>query len=58
MMQNCSQHDEDFVHETNISENLQDHHLMSRDSAKSSDEHLYPDPPVRDGDDWRIAPKK
>lgn len=60
MMQNCSQRDEDIASSTitNSADKLQDHPMMGRDSTQLSDHHLDPDPPVRDGDDWRTVPAK
>lgn len=60
IMQNCSQRDEDIATSTTEknADKLQDHPLIGRDSTQSSDHHLDPDPPVRDGDDWRTVPTK
>lgn len=35
-----------------------DHQVIRKDSAHSSQEIVDPDPPVRDGDNWRSKPKK
>lgn len=52
-MQNCIRQDEDSISAHNQSDHVQKALMMRRDSAKSSEQVLYPDPPVRDGDNWR-----
>ncbi|MCD9855765.1 hypothetical protein LUD75_13660 [Epilithonimonas sp. JDS] len=32
--------------------------IMKGDSVKTSEEIVDPDPPVRDGDNWRIVPNQ
>jgi hypothetical protein len=56
-LQNCTQRDEEITQDKTQFEQVKQLLRAEDDSTKSS-EHLYPDPPVKDGDDWRIAPKK
>lgn len=66
-MQNCIQRDEDIRDEDtkatiNVKDDLQSNLNMKSDSMKSdsikSDEGVIdPDPPVRDGDNWRLYNK-
>ena len=59
-IQNCAERDEKITptDKTVLISPEKDDHSMSKDSAKSADGHLYPDPPVRDGDNWRTVTKK
>lgn len=61
-LQNCTNRDEDTTTDFNQSEQLQETFMKSADSTKSSEETLNPDPdtdpPVRDGDNWRLNPRK
>lgn len=52
-MQNCSNRDEDTISNPGLSEDAQTTLMMRGDSTKSSEKNLDPDPPVRDGDNWR-----
>ncbi|WP_265427296.1 hypothetical protein [Chryseobacterium sp. YIM B08800] len=60
-MQNCSHRDEDMIPSNKLiknSERSADVFSMKQDSAKSTDliENPNPkDPPVRDGDNWRLT---
>lgn len=56
-LQNCTQRDKEITQNTTQFEQKKELHRAKGDSTKSS-EHLDPDPPVKDGDDWRTAPKK
>lgn len=55
-LQNCANRDEDLIHHGRSYEDLKIS-IMKKDSAKSSEEIVDPDPPVRDGDNWRIRNK-
>lgn len=59
-LQNCVNRDEDTTTDFNQSEQLQIVIMKSADSTNSSEETLDPDPdpPVRDGDNWRLIPRK
>lgn len=59
-LQNCANRDEDATTDFIQSEQLDKAFMKSADSANSSEETLYPDPdpPVRDGDNWRLIPRK
>lgn len=61
-IQNCAERDDEMasITETPVDNSERDDQLMSKDSTDSSDSdsHLYPDPPVRDGDNWRMPQKK
>lgn len=52
-LQNCANRDEDLIQEDNSFDGVK-MSIMKKDSAKSSEEIIDPDPPVRDGDNWRI----
>lgn len=54
-LQNCSNRDLEIL-DLNESDDIQKKQVMRKDSAKSSEEIVDPDPPVRDGDNWRIKP--
>lgn len=56
-LQNCTQRDEEITQLQTHFEREQEPISAKGDSTESSG-HVYPDPPVKDGDDWRIAPKK
>jgi hypothetical protein len=53
-LQNCTNRDEDLMRNDSSYEEIK-MSIMKRDSAKSSEETIVPDPPVRDGDNWRIV---
>ncbi len=55
-LQNCANRDEDLIREDSSHEYLKIS-IMKKDSARSSEEIVDPDPPVRDGDNWRYQPK-
>ncbi|MFC4163373.1 hypothetical protein ACFOWU_06905 [Epilithonimonas zeae] len=55
-LQNCSNRDLEIL-DLNESDDIQKNQVMRKDSAKSSEEIVDPDPPVRDGDNWRITHK-
>lgn len=55
-MQSCTHRDEDLISEKNLKENIKSNVQMRSDSAKSSEQIVDPDPPVRDGDNWRHRP--
>ncbi|MGX9987151.1 hypothetical protein [Soonwooa purpurea] len=63
-LQNCANLDEDITPDFDQSEQLQKAFMKSSDSTKSSEETLDldpdpdTDPPVRDGDNWRLIPRK
>lgn len=52
-MQSCIHRDEDLISEKNLKEEIKSNLQMRSDSAKSSEQIIDPDPPVRDGDNWR-----
>ncbi|MDR6919995.1 hypothetical protein [Chryseobacterium sp. 2987] len=52
-LQNCANRDEDLIQDDNSFDEVK-MSIMKKDSAKSSEEIIDPDPPVRDGDNWRI----
>lgn len=55
-LQNCANRDEDLIRDDGSYEELKIS-MIKKDSAKSSEEIVDPDPPVRDGDNWRITNK-
>lgn len=55
-LQNCANRDEDIIRDGRSYEDLKIS-IMKKDSARSSEEIVDPDPPVRDGDNWRITNK-
>lgn len=58
-LQNCANRDEDIALDSHQSDEIQKILMKSQDSAKSSEQIIdLDDPPVRDGDNWRINPKK
>ena len=54
-LQNCSNRDEN-ISDLNQSDEIHKNQVMRKDSTKSSEEIVDPDPPVRDGDNWLIQP--
>lgn len=58
-MQNCVQRDEDIISDNNPSDITSNSMMMRQDSARSSEilDPDPPDPPVRDGDNWRLVQK-
>ncbi|WP_333853006.1 hypothetical protein [Epilithonimonas sp.] len=56
-LQNCVQRDEDTIANNNVQDEVKNNLQMRSDSTKSSEEIVDPDPPVRDGDNWRYQPK-
>lgn len=56
-LQNCAERDEDIISTKNEKFELRNNLQMKSDSAKSAEEIVDPDPPVRDGDNWRISNK-
>ncbi|MFY1047504.1 hypothetical protein [Chryseobacterium sp. GP-SGM7] len=57
-LQNCAERDEDIISTNNEKLEIRSDAYMKSDSAKSAEEILDPDPPVRDGDNWRTINKK
>ncbi|SMP12343.1 MULTISPECIES: hypothetical protein [Chryseobacterium] len=57
-MQNCTHRDEEINVRDDRSDQIEKTMMMKGDSAKTSEEIVDPDPPVRDGDNWRLVPKK
>ncbi|MXS71591.1 hypothetical protein GSF70_10215 [Flavobacteriaceae bacterium W22] len=59
-LQNCINREEDIVSDSDPLTEIEKEMMMRGDSAKSSGEILDPDPdpPVRDGDNWRSIPNK
>jgi len=55
-LQNCSNGDLEIL-DLNESDDIQKNQVMRKDSAQSSEEIVDPDPPVRDGDNWRTEHK-
>ncbi|QQQ28923.1 hypothetical protein [Chryseobacterium indoltheticum] len=55
-MQNCTHRDEEINVRDDRSDQIEKTMLMKGDSAKTSGEIVDPDPPVRDGDNWRLVP--
>ncbi len=54
-IQNCVQRDEDIISSNNEKFEMKKDSQMRSDSAKSSEQIIDPDdPPVRDGDNWKI----
>lgn len=56
-VQNCNNRDEDLARENYNSEKFSSK-SQSKDSITTKQSIVDPDPPVRDGDNWRIDPKK
>lgn len=55
-MQNCTHRDEEINVRDDRSDQIEKTMMMKGDSAKTSEEIVDPDPPVRDGDNWRLVP--
>lgn len=58
---NCSNRDENMDSHERLPDNVQKTWIMREDSAASSEQTIDPtpiDPPVRDGDNWRLYQKK
>lgn len=55
-MQNCTHRDEEINVRDDQSDQIEKTMMMKGDSAKTSGEIVDPDPPVRDGDNWRLVP--
>lgn len=58
LMKNCTSREEDLNADGLPSETVNKSLMMRGDSAKTSDDIVDPDPPVRDGDNWRLLPDK
>lgn len=57
-MQNCTHRDEEINIRDDRSDQIEKTMMMKGDSTKTSGEIVDPDPPVRDGDNWRLVPNK
>lgn len=57
-MQNCTHRDEEINVRDDRSDQIEKTLMMKGDSAKTSGEIVDPDPPVRDGDNWRLVQNK
>ena len=57
-MQNCTHRDEEINVRDDRSDQIEKTMMMKGDSSKTSEEIVDPDPPVRDGDNWRLVPNK
>ncbi|UZT98968.1 hypothetical protein ODZ84_05195 [Chryseobacterium fluminis] len=57
-MQNCANRDEDVISENDQLQEIEKTLMMRGDSTRTSEEIVDPDPPVRDGDNWRLVPYK
>ena len=57
LMQNCTNRDDEINIRNDQSDQIEKM-MMKGDSTKSSEEIVDPDPPVRDGDNWRLVPNK
>lgn len=55
LMQSCSNRDEDVISDHRQLDEINKITMMKGDSTKSSEEIVDPDPPVRDGDNWRVV---
>ncbi|WP_404986169.1 hypothetical protein ACI513_03465 [Chryseobacterium sp. M5] len=59
-VQNCSDEDQEFQNQPEIVQVTTEDDSVSnsnrRDSTKSENYELYPDPPVKDTHDWRTNP--
>lgn len=56
-LQNCINRDEDIDSDYKVPPELKNNMMIRQDSAKSIEETIDtnpPDPPVRDGDNWRL----
>ncbi|PQA97003.1 hypothetical protein B0A69_02850 [Chryseobacterium shigense] len=56
LSQSCVQRDEDIISTNNEKFEIKNNLQMRYDSAKTAQQIIDPDPPVRDGDNWRIKP--
>ena len=56
LMQNCTNREEDVISDSDQFDQTGKTLMMRGDSTKSSGEIVAPDPPVRDGDNWRVVP--
>ena len=56
--QNCANRDEEIVSDHNQFDQIEKTFMMRGDSINSAGEVVDPDPPVRDGDNWRPVPNK
>lgn len=56
LMQNCTNRDEDVISDSDQFDQIEKTLIMRGDSTKSAGEIVDPDPPVRDGDNWRAIP--
>jgi hypothetical protein len=54
-MQNCTNREDEINVRDDRSDQIEKM-MMKGDSAKTSEEIVDPDPPVRDGDNWRLVP--
>jgi len=57
-MQNCTHRDEEINVRDDQFDQIEKTMMMKGDSAKTSGEIVDPDPPVRDGDNWRLVQNK
>lgn len=57
-MQNCTHREDEINVRDDRSDQIEKTMMMKVDSAKTSEEIVDPDPPVRDGDNWRLVPNK
>lgn len=57
-MQNCTHRDEEINVRDDQFDQIEKTMMMKGDSAKTSGEIVDPDPPVRDGDNWRLVQDK
>ncbi len=55
-IQNCTHRDEEINLRDDQSDQIEMTMMMRGDSTKTSGEIIDPDPPVRDGDNWRLVP--
>ncbi len=58
LMLSCTSRDEDLKIDDLLFEIAGETFMMKVDSAKNSEAIVDPDPPVRDGDNWRLVPNK
>ena len=54
-LQNCTNRDEEINLRDVQFDKIETTMMMKGDSTKSSEEVVDPDPPVRDGDNWRLV---
>ncbi|MBW7674232.1 hypothetical protein [Chryseobacterium chendengshani] len=55
LLQNCHERDEEIISNHNQSDEIKKSLMKQGDSTKSAGEITDQDPPVRDGDNWRIV---